>query len=122
MSYRKAQTSIQKKKKFSTFSARDFKEARKQFSSGSNSNSDGIKTPSSNRRPGHSVIDAKRNRAWTCKKANWTNNDITSSDNVKVFVRLRPTNNNIDNKTDEHDFTDSNDDDENAYPSSCPSF
>ena len=30
MSYRKAQTSIQKKKKFSTFSARDFKEAKKQ--------------------------------------------------------------------------------------------
>jgi hypothetical protein len=116
MSYRKAQTSIQKKKKFSTFSARDFKEAKKQFSSNSiNSNSDCIKTPSANRRSGHCGSGTTRNRAWTSKKANRINNDITSSDNVKVFVRLRPTNNNsTDNKTDKYDFTDSNDDDEDT--------
>ena len=108
---RKFQTTIKKKHKFSTFSARDFKEAKKHFNmnkdSNNTSNSSSISnnngkytTPSMSRRVGGCRSGNRRsnnNNAWTTAKVNNRNNNInnlastTSSDNVKVFVRLRPT-------------------------------
>ena len=85
---RKFQTTIKKKHKFSTFSARDFKEAKKHFNmnkdSNNTSNSSSISnnngkytTPSMSRRVGGCRSGNRRsnnNNAWTTAKVNNRNN------------------------------------------------
>ena len=82
--------SFKKKHKFSTFTARDFRDAKKQFAA-TNSK---YKTPCE-KGSKKSITNNERYKAWSTVKLNRSSSVSSmsngpTSDSVKVFVRLRP--------------------------------